>query len=103
MPNTARPRRPRAEHSGPGIGRTASDSDRIPACTQCGERQPADGRPAMEDGTPISAQEYLAVAGLVADALVCGACVPALATGDHWTGIEWSSSAEFDLPKRRGS
>jgi len=48
-----------------------------PACSRCGLPQPGDGPLTAEDGTPISVSDYLALASLVGDALVCSDCVGA--------------------------
>lgn len=81
-----------------------SGSDRLPTCSRCGKRQPPGDRVAMEDGTPISAEEYLALAALVADALVCGACVTALAGGDCRRRVEWPAlPGRAPFPQPRGS
>jgi hypothetical protein len=47
------------------------------ACSRCGRPLPGDGPLTAEDRTPISVADYLAVASLVGDALVCSDCVAA--------------------------
>ena len=47
-----------------------------PACSRCGRPQPAAGSLRTSDGTPISVETYLDIAGLAGEALVCIDCLP---------------------------
>lgn len=46
-------------------------------CSRCGEQQPTECQLMTDDGTPITVEDYVSLAGLVDAALVCSKCVTA--------------------------